>query len=177
MLISFHYLYPFYSLSRKLNPCTPHLHRRLRTSMAGLHVRRISSPPSAFQDPTRDRAFVAADPSLQDPDSNLTFTLFVNGFWSKSEQFLLHSHISHFFVFCFFCFGFSSPIRKTHFSILCLLLRQYLIYNPNIHALHSRNLEGFSRNLLPLKQFLIYNPFDFSFFLTLCLVAEKVSED
>ena len=55
--------------------------------MAGLHVRRISSPPSAFQDPTRDRAFVAADPSLQDPGSNLTFTLFVNGFWSKSEQF------------------------------------------------------------------------------------------
>ena len=76
-------LYPFYSLSRKPNPCTPHLHRRLRTSTVGLHSHRISSPPSTFQDPARDRAFVAADPSLQDPGSNLTFTLLVNGFFSK----------------------------------------------------------------------------------------------
>ena len=57
-------LYPFYSLSRKPNPCTPHLHRRLRTSTAELHGRWISSPPSAFEDPALDQAFVAADPSL-----------------------------------------------------------------------------------------------------------------
>ena len=68
-------IYPFYSLSRKPNPCTPHLHQRLRTSTAGLHVHHISSPPSAFQDPARDRAFVAADPSLQDLGSNLTVYL------------------------------------------------------------------------------------------------------
>ena len=98
--ISFHY--PFYSLSRKPNPCTPHLHRRLRTSTAGLHVRWISSPLSAFHDPTRDRAFVAADPSLQDPGSNLTFTLLVNGFFSKDQT--VPSSLTDFSLFCFFFF-------------------------------------------------------------------------
>ena len=59
-------------------PALQNLHRRLRASTVELHGRR-----SMFEDPARDRAFVAADPSLQDPGSNLTFTFFVNGFWSK----------------------------------------------------------------------------------------------
>nr|POF12097.1 hypothetical protein CFP56_08861 [Quercus suber] len=37
--------------------------------MAGFHVPRISSPLSALQDPATNRAFVAANPSLQDPDA------------------------------------------------------------------------------------------------------------
>ena len=60
------------------NPALQNLHRRLRASTAELHGRR-----SMFEDPAQDRAFVTADPSLQDPGSNLTFTFFVNGFWSK----------------------------------------------------------------------------------------------
>ena len=32
-------------------PALQNLHRRLRTSMAELHGRQISSPPSAFEDP------------------------------------------------------------------------------------------------------------------------------
>ena len=114
-------LYPFYSLSRKPNPCTPHLHRCLKTSTAELHGRWISSPPLAFEDPARDRAFVAADPSLQDPSSNLTFTFFVNGFWSKewrvpqTEKFV--------FWFLFFCFVFPHQSGKPIFPVLCLLLR------------------------------------------------------
>ena len=57
--------------TKKPNPSRPHLHWRQRRSMAGLHGRRISSPPSTFEDRARDRAFVAADPSLEDPGSNL----------------------------------------------------------------------------------------------------------
>ena len=87
---------------QKTNPCTPHLHRRLRTSTAGLHGRRISSPPSTFQDPARDRAFVAANPSLQDPGSNLTFTLLVNGFFSKEWTFPSSLRCLTFFCFLFF---------------------------------------------------------------------------
>ena len=56
------------------------------------------------------------------------------GFCLKIEPFLLHSQISHFFFFF-------SQIGKTPiFFVLCLLLQQYLIYNPNIYALHSRNM-------------------------------------
>ena len=54
-------------------------------SMTRLHVSRVSSPPSALQDLTTNPAFVTVDPSLQDPGSNLTFTLLGNGcrrrFW------------------------------------------------------------------------------------------------
>ena len=89
--------------SRKPNPRSPHLHRRLRTSTVGLHAPRISSPLSAFQDPVTNQAFVAADPSLQDSGSNLTFTLLVNGFLSK--EWIVPSSLTNFSLFCFlFCF-------------------------------------------------------------------------
>ena len=102
-------------------PTLQNLHQHLRTSMVELHGRRISSPSSAFKDPARDRAFVAANPSLQDSGSNLTFTFFVNGFWSKewrvpqTEKFV--------FWFLFFVFVFRPQSGKPIFSVLCLLLR------------------------------------------------------
>ena len=100
LLPSLSFLFP---KSRKPNPRSPHLHRRLRTSTVGLHTPRISSPLSVFQDPVTNRAFVAADPSLQDPGSNLTFTLLVNGFLSK--EWTVPSSLTNFSLFCFlFCF-------------------------------------------------------------------------
>nr|POE51264.1 hypothetical protein CFP56_14697 [Quercus suber] len=57
------------STEQKTKPThSPHLHRRLRRSTAGLHVPQISSPLSALQDLATNRAFIATDPSLQDPD-------------------------------------------------------------------------------------------------------------
>ena len=68
------------------------------------------------------------------------------------SSFFTQMFVVWFLFFLFFVFPHQSG--KPIFPILCLLLRQYLIYNPyDLHALHSRNLEGFSRNLLLLKQF------------------------
>ena len=103
LLPSLSFLFPE---SRKPNPRSPHLHRRLRTSTVGLHAPRISSPLSVFQDPVTNRAFVTADPSLQDLGSNLTFTLLVNGF--LSIEWTIPSSLTDFtlFCFCFFVFVF-----------------------------------------------------------------------
>ena len=125
--------------SRKQNPrCSPHLHRRQRRSTAGLHVpwhliSTVSTPrPSKKSSFCRHRVI---DPFF-DLGSNLTFTLLVNGFLPKDRT--VPSSLTDFSLFWFFFFLFSSPIGKTpNFSVLCLLLQQYLIYNPNIHTLHS----------------------------------------
>ena len=83
------------------------------------------------------------------------------GFCLKNEPFLLHSQISHFFGFFF-----PSPIRKTpNFSILCLLLQQYLIYNPNIHALHSQNLLGTFSKSFSVETMFDLQPISFFIFL------------
>ena len=102
----------------------PSEHRRLSftvvrwasRSSAELHGHR-----SMFKDLARDRAFVAADPSLQDPGSNLTFTFFVNGFWSKEWR--VPQNLLHLFWFLFFVFVFRHQSGKPIFPILCLLLR------------------------------------------------------
>ena len=117
---------------------SPHLHRRQRRSMVGLHVPRILSPLSAFQDPATNQASVVGESATHHSKIQVRISLspcLSMGFCLKTEPFLLHSQNSYFFFF------FSSPIGKTpNFSVLFLLLKQYLIYNPNIHALHSRNL-------------------------------------
>ena len=70
-------------------------------SSAELHGRQ-----SMFEDPAQDRAWFVADPALQDPGLNLTFTLFVNGF-----------------CFLFFVFVFRHQSGKPIFPVLCLLMR------------------------------------------------------
>ena len=127
--------------SRKQNPrFSPHLHQCQRRSTAGLHVpwhliSTVSTPrPSKKSSFCRRRV---VDPFF-DPGSNLTFTLLVNGFLPKDQTvpFSL-TKFSRFFSFFFFPHQSGKP---PIFSVLCLLLQQYLIYNPNIHTLHSRNL-------------------------------------
>ena len=98
------------------NPALQNLHWCYRTSTAKLHGRR-----SMFKDPARDRAFVAADPSFQDPGSNLTFTFFVNGFWS--EEWRVPQTECWIFWFLFFVFVFRHQSGKPIFPVLCLLLR------------------------------------------------------
>ena len=89
-------LYPFlFSLpseqrTKKPNTRSPHLHRRQRRSTAGLYVRQSSSPQSALQDPTSNRAFVTAELSsriLSPP----------------SRRFESLTQISQFFGFFFSC--------------------------------------------------------------------------
>ena len=95
--------HPFYSLTVWPNPYTPKS-PSMPWSIHGsaeLHCHR-----SMFEDPAQDRAWFAADPALQDPGSNLTFTFFVNGFW-----------------FLFFVFVFRHQSGKPIFPVLCLLLR------------------------------------------------------
>ena len=144
---------------------SPHLHRHQRRSTAGLHVPWISSPLSALQDPATNRASIAAELLTHHPKIQVRISLspcLSMGFCLKTKLFLLHSQISHFFFFWF-----SSLIGKTpNFSVLCLLLKQYLIYNPNIHVLHSRNILGtFSKSfaietmfdLQPIRFFIFLN--------------------
>ena len=102
--------HPFYSLARMTKPLHSKIsidaseHPRLgwaSRSSAELHGRQ-----SMFEDPAQDRAWFVADPALQDPGLNLTFTLFVNGF-----------------CFLFFVFVFRHQSGKPIFPVLCLLLR------------------------------------------------------
>ena len=95
--------HPFYSLTVWPNPCTPKSPSTPQSihGSAELHGRQ-----SMFEDPAQDRAWFVADPALQDPGLNLTFTLFVNGF-----------------CFLFFVFVFRHQSGKPIFPVLCLLLR------------------------------------------------------
>ena len=119
--------------TKKPNSRRPHLHWRQRRSTARLRGRRISSPPSTFEDPARDRAFLAADPSLQDPGLNLTFTFFVNGFWSKewrvpqTEKFV--------FWFLFFIFFFLTN-RENPFSFSLFAVEMELWFTIQTYTLY-----------------------------------------
>ena len=118
------------SLPLSLSPCTPKSPSTPQSihGSAELHGRR-----SMFEDPARDRAWFTADLALQDPGSNLTFTFFVNGFWSKewrvpqTEKFV-------------FWFLFVTNRENLFFLFFVCCWDGALIYNPNIDALHSRNL-------------------------------------
>ena len=98
--VAFHLTKPLHSKISIDASEHPRLSWASRSSVE-LHSRR-----SMFEDPTRDRAWFAADPALQDPGSNLDFTFFVNGFW-----------------ILFFVFVFRHQSGKPIFPVLCLLLR------------------------------------------------------
>ena len=100
---------------------------------AELHGRR-----SMFEDPARDRAWFAADLALQDPGSNLTFTFFVNGFWSKEWRVPQTEKL--FFGFCFLFLLFITNRENPFFLFFVCCWDGALIYNPNIDAVHCRNL-------------------------------------
>ena len=100
------------------NPCIPKSPSTPQSihGSAELHGRQ-----SMFEDPAQDRAWFVADPALQDPGLNLTFTLFVNGF-------------------CFLFLFFVTNRENLFFLFFVCCWDGALIYNPNIDALHCRNL-------------------------------------
>ena len=82
---------------------------------------------SMFEDPARDRGWFAADPALPTQPSKIQVRISLS-----PCQWVLD------FVLCF-CF--SSPIGKTHFCLeLVCCWDGALVYNPNIDAVHCRNL-------------------------------------
>ena len=138
-------LFPSLSLlfpeSRKPNPRIVLISiDALEENTAGLQVPRISSPLSTLQDPATNWAFVAADPSLQDPGSNLTFTLLVNGFLSKDRT--VPSSLTDFSLFFSFFFFFCFPHQSGKppiflFFVYCWNNIWFTIqtYTPYIHEI------------------------------------------
>ena len=84
------------------------------------------------------------------------------GFGAKSEEFLKLRSL--FFGFCFLFLFFLTNRENPFFLFFVCCWDGALIYNPNIDALHSRNLEGFSLLLLLLNQ-LHQQPMRFVIFL------------
>ena len=101
-------------------PALQNLHRRLRTSTAELHDRRISSPPSAFEDPSPRSSFCRHRPITPRSRFESHFHLLCQ--WVL-EQRVKSSFFTQMFWFLFFVFVFPHQSGKPIFPVLCLLLR------------------------------------------------------
>ena len=141
---------------QKTNPCTPHLHRRLRTSTAGLHVPRISSPLSTLQDPATNRASIVAESPTHHSKIQVRISLspcLSMGFCLKTEPFLLHSQISHFFLFFFSVF----LTNRENPQLFCSLFAVETIFD--LQSKHTHSTFSKSRRIFS-KSFAVETIFD-----------------
>ena len=156
-------LYPFYSLSRKPNPCvlssspsTPqNIHNwasRSSDLISTVNIRRSSSR-SSF---SRRRPIT--------PRSRFESHFHLLCQWVLEQRVKSSSNWEVCFLVFVFYFFFPHQSGKPIFLFFVCCWDGALIYNPNIHTLHSRNLEWFSLLLLLLNQ-LHQQPMRFVIFL------------
>ena len=156
-------LYPFYSLSRKPNPCvlssspsTPlYIHdwaSRSSDLISTVNIRRSSSRSS----------FSRCRPITPRSRFESHFHLLCQ--WVLEQEWRVPQTEKFVFWFLFFIFFFLTNRENPFFLFFVCCWDGALIYNPNIHTLHSRNLEWFSLLLLLLNQ-LHQQPMRFVIFL------------